>query len=71
MLACLKYFLLHHCCIVLFGDEEIARLILATDKPREHKKLGRRVKSFNGKAWNEKCEDIVKRGNLAKVNPCS
>ena len=46
----------------------MAKLILATDKPREHKRLGRRVKKFDGKAWNEKCEDIVKCGNLAKVN---
>ena len=46
----------------------MAKLILAANKPREHKRLGRRVKPFDGKIWNKKCEDIVKRGNLAKVN---
>jgi ribA/ribD-fused uncharacterized protein len=36
-----------------FGDEEIAKLMLETTDPKEHKALGRQVKGFDGKVWNE------------------
>ncbi len=39
-----------------FGDEEIAKLMLETTDPKEHKALGRKVKGFDDKVWNEcKC----------------
>jgi ribA/ribD-fused uncharacterized protein len=50
----------------LFGDTETERAILATDSPREHKALGRRVKGFDGERWTAVCLDIVVRANLAK-----
>ena len=52
---------------VLFGDEEIASEILASDDPRHQKALGRKVKPFDEKVWGANCKDIVKRGNMAKV----
>jgi ribA/ribD-fused uncharacterized protein len=50
----------------LFGDEETRARILATDSPREHKALGRRVKGFDAARWTEVCREIVYRGNVAK-----
>lgn len=31
------------------------------------KALGRKVRNFDPKVWNETCRDIVKAGNMAKV----
>ena len=53
--------------IVVFKDKEIADKILAATVPRDQKALGRQVKNFNDGVWKEKCKDIVKRGNSAKV----
>lgn len=57
----------HIVCLVLFGDEEFAQMILKSDDPREQKSLGRGVRNFDETKWKEKCRDIVKRGNMAKV----
>ena len=54
--------------IVLFGDDEAAEKILETSDPREQKALGRTVRNFDDTIWKEKCRDIVKRGNQAKVS---
>jgi predicted NAD-dependent protein-ADP-ribosyltransferase YbiA (DUF1768 family) len=37
-----------------FNDEKIAKQMLATTDPKEHKALGRRVKGFNEKVWDER-----------------
>ncbi len=50
----------------LFGDDEIRAEILATDSPRQHKALGRRVRGFNRDRWQRERLPIVIRGNLAK-----
>ena len=52
---------------VLFGDDQTAKHIMDTDNPKEQKALGRQVKSFDAKVWNEQCRDIVEKGNVAKV----
>lgn len=50
----------------LFKDIEIfAKIIDATD-PKEIKDLGRQVKNFDPKKWNEHKFEIVKKGNLSK-----
>ena len=54
--------------IVLFGDDEAAQKILDTSEPREQKAIGRTVRNFDDKVWKEKCRDIVKKGNRAKVS---
>lgn len=51
---------------MLFGDQEIADKILLTDKPDEHKRLGRMVKGFNKQEWDMNCFSIVYEGNYAK-----
>jgi ribA/ribD-fused uncharacterized protein len=52
----------------LFGDTEICQRILDTDSPRSHKALGRTVRGFVEKVWNQNREDIVYRGNIAKFS---
>ncbi|KAI4930808.1 uncharacterized protein J4E92_004641 [Alternaria infectoria] len=37
-----------------FGDEEIAKQMLETTSPKEHKDLGREVKGFDEKVWDER-----------------
>lgn len=37
----------------LFGDEKVAQMMLTTTDPKEHKAMGRMVKGFNERVWNE------------------
>ena len=37
-----------------FGDEKIAKQMLETTNPKEHKDLGRQVRGFDGKVWDER-----------------
>ncbi len=53
---------------VLFADYDSAKKILATKSPKEQKRLGREVKNFNEKFWNEHKVKIVLRGNLLKFS---
>jgi ribA/ribD-fused uncharacterized protein len=39
---------------------------MSTTDPREQKKIGREVKNFDKKKWDQKVKDIVFRGNMAK-----
>ncbi|KAL4236385.1 hypothetical protein ACF0H5_004770 [Mactra antiquata] len=52
----------------LFGDHEIAQLILKNNSPREIKKLGREVRDFVDEIWKYECLEIVKKGNIAKFS---
>lgn len=51
---------------LLFGDQETAQKILKADHPSKAKKLGREVKGFNPKKWDEHKLDIVIKGNYLK-----
>ena len=50
----------------LFGDTEIAAQVLTAPTPKEHKALGRKVKNFDSKKWDEHRERIVEEGNWNK-----
>ncbi|CAM9267547.1 unnamed protein product [Pylaiella littoralis] len=50
----------------LFDDADIWKQIVATDDPREHKKLGRMVRGYNQRVWDEHKRAIVARGSYAK-----
>ena len=52
----------------LFNDITIYDKILLETKAANIKKLGRQIKNFNDKIWNEKKCDIVYTGNLAKFS---
>jgi ribA/ribD-fused uncharacterized protein len=62
---CAEQFMMHGKA-VLFGDAEVAEKILTAAHPREHKALGRKVKSFDDKVWKASRERIVLAGNRAK-----
>lgn len=51
---------------MMFGDTESAEKILKSDHPRDAKHLGRAVKGFVKKDWEENCKKIVYDGNHAK-----
>ena len=52
----------------LFGDDSTLSAILATDDPREHKRLGRQTRHFDHDSWLHKREHIAFRGNLANFS---
>lgn len=52
----------------LFGDDEIFNAIFFANNPREYKALGRKIKNFDDKVWNEHKYDIVVSGNKAKFS---
>lgn len=63
--GCAEQFMMHGKA-VLFGDAEVAEKILTAAHPREHKALGRKVKSFDDKVWKASRERIVLAGNRVK-----
>lgn len=62
---CGEQYMMHQKAI-LFGDYAIAEKILSLKSPKEQKQLGRLVKNYNDKIWNEKRFEIVKRGLVEK-----
>ena len=63
--CCTEQYMMAHKAM-LFDDPESHRRIMATESPREHKKLGRKVANFDPDVWNKNAKDIVFRGNIAK-----
>lgn len=53
---------------VLFNDLEIREQILNITSPKSIKALGRKVKNFDGRIWNEHKYRIVCTGNYEKFN---
>lgn len=53
---------------MLFGDREIAEMILKTNDPKKVKELGRKVKNFNQELWDIKKQEIVFIGNMYKFS---
>ena len=51
---------------ILFNDQEIADKVLLEPIPSKQKALGRKVKGFDNKKWNEVREKIVEEGNWWK-----
>ena len=50
----------------LFGDEQAHLKIMASNDPREQKRIGKTVENFVTDRWNAVARDIVFRGNMAK-----
>ena len=48
-------------------DTVVAEIIMALDEPGEQRALGRQVRNWDQKLWDENRLAIVKRGNIAKV----
>lgn len=49
------------------GDDDIAAKIMILDEPKEIKQHGRKVKNFDNELWEKNCQEIVEKGNMAKV----
>ena len=62
--SCEQYMM--HQKALLFGDSEIAELIMNESNPKEQKKYGRMIKGFDKATWDKNCLAIVYEGNLAK-----
>lgn len=52
----------------LFNDEDSFQKIINSKDPSEAKKLGRGVKNYDGKTWEQHRFDIVLNGNIAKFS---
>ena len=52
----------------LFGDDTALSAILASDDPREQKRLGRHVRHFDPELWQSECENIVLHGNFVNIS---
>ncbi|MDE6679302.1 MAG: NADAR family protein [Ruminococcus sp.] len=53
---------------LLFGDFETHKEIMSAKHPKQFKALGRKIRNFNEKVWNEKKTAIVIKGNYAKFS---
>ncbi|MCQ2469830.1 MAG: NADAR family protein [Ruminococcus sp.] len=53
---------------LLFGDNDVFELIMKADDPKEYKSLGRKIRNFDDKLWNDNRTDIVIKGNIAKFS---
>jgi len=62
---CAEQYMMHGKAL-LFGDAAVAKEILAADHPKQHKALGRKVKSFDDVVWKANREKIVMAGSRAK-----
>jgi ribA/ribD-fused uncharacterized protein len=52
---------------ITFGDEEIAlRILLEGKNPKTAKSLGRKVRNYDDKVWNEKRFDVMLDANMYK-----
>lgn len=60
-----KQYLMHQKAL-LFADKEIAKKILATNNPKEHKQLGISIKNFDKIYWNDHCIQFMFRACHAK-----
>ncbi|KAL3869015.1 hypothetical protein ACJMK2_041749 [Sinanodonta woodiana] len=65
--CCMEQYM-HHQKAVTFKDKLSAKKILASEDPKEHKKLGRRVTNFEKEVWDSVSVEIVKKGNVAKFS---
>ena len=52
----------------LFGDDLALSAILATDDPREQKRLDCHVRHFDHEFWQQECEHLIFQGSLAKFS---
>ena len=64
---CCEQYMMHQKAL-LFGDSEIAELIMNESNPKEQKKYGRMIKNFDKSVWDKNCLAIVYEGNLAKFS---
>jgi ribA/ribD-fused uncharacterized protein len=52
----------------LFNDQQILEKVLRSETPNQAKSLGRKVKNFDPKLWDEHKYEIVKKANVLKFS---
>ena len=52
---------------LLFGDFDAYKAIMSESDPKMCKQLGRTVKNFDSKVWDESFREIIFHGNLGKL----
>jgi ribA/ribD-fused uncharacterized protein len=62
---CAEQFMMY-CKAGRFHDQETQRRVLATDSPKEQKRLGRWTAGFTDTSWDEVKSAVVVAGNIAK-----
>ncbi|KAL2207108.1 DUF1768-domain-containing protein [Sarocladium strictum] len=62
---CAEQFMMY-CKAGRFHDTNTQRLVLATNDPKEQKRLARLTKGFDAASWDEIKSDVVIAGNFAK-----
>ncbi|KAL8972667.1 MAG: hypothetical protein Q9183_000414 [Haloplaca sp. 2 TL-2023] len=62
---CTEQYMMFHKAI-LFNDSDIADQIMHVTTPKKQKALGRKIKNFDGMAWDAQKEQIVEDGNWNK-----
>jgi ribA/ribD-fused uncharacterized protein len=62
---CAEQFMMY-CKAGRFHDQETQRRVLATDSPKEQKRLGRWTAGFTDTTWDEVKSAVVVAGNIAK-----
>lgn len=53
---------------ILFKDDEILQKIMSANNPAVYKSLGRQIRNFDSKIWDENKCKIVVSGNMAKFS---
>lgn len=53
---------------ITFNDFTTAKAILNTENPFEAKALGRQVRNYDEKVWNEKRYDVFRKANIMKYS---
>ena len=51
---------------ILFGDHEVAEMIMEQSSPRKQKFLGRQVRGYVDEIWMDNCQDIMVPGLVSK-----
>lgn len=62
---CSEQYMMHQKAL-LFNDVDSAIKIMATNSPRDQKAIGRKIKNYDQKLWDEKKYELVKTGCRAK-----
>ncbi|KAM0334427.1 hypothetical protein ACHAQA_001453 [Verticillium albo-atrum] len=65
MFNCAEQFMMY-CKAARFGDRQGQARIMATDSPKEQKRLGKQIIGFTDESWDQVKSEVVTVGNLAK-----
>ncbi|KAK3177596.1 hypothetical protein K4F52_009647 [Lecanicillium sp. MT-2017a] len=63
--GCAEQFMMY-CKAARFGDTDSQRKVLATDSPKEQKRLGKLTAGFTDDSWDKVKSEVVELGNMAK-----